>query len=61
MPVPDELTGGHLSPEDLSAYLQGLSAPEERARVLRHLATCLRCYRELLAILRLLHEPEDRG
>lgn len=46
--------GSHLSPEEFATYVDGRASQPEWKRVVGHLAVCDACFRELLAILRLM-------
>ena len=46
--------GSHVTPEALVIYIDGATSRPEWKRAVGHLATCDTCFRELLAILRLM-------
>jgi anti-sigma factor RsiW len=52
----------HLSPEELAAYLDRRASRPDWKRITGHLATCDTCFRELLAVMRLMRDrPADAG
>jgi len=52
---------GHLSPEDLSGYLDDAGTPEERERVERHLDECEACRREAVETYRIVTRARASG
>ena len=54
--------GPHLSPEELATYHDGRTTRPEWKRMVGHLATCDACFRELVAVLRLMkNQPSGPG
>ena len=49
----DPVTGAHLDPHEVTAYLGGGLAPAEKGRLEAHLADCDECAEELVAVARL--------
>ena len=56
----DEVRAGHLTVEDIAAYVDRGYAAEWRARVEAHLAACAECRSEVVAVTRLARSFRDR-
>lgn len=52
--MPSAASNEHLSENEVAAYLSCSLIPPERERVESHLAECLGCRREMIAVLELL-------
>ena len=46
----------HLSSDELSAFIDGYTTREQWGSIVRHLAACDGCFRELVTILKLLKD-----
>jgi hypothetical protein len=55
-----EVKAGHLTVEDVAAYIDRGDAAEQRARVEAHLATCAECRSEVVTVARLARSFRDR-
>jgi len=55
-----EVKAGHLTVEDVAAYVDGGQTAEQRARVAAHLAACAECRSEVVTVARLARSFRDR-
>jgi anti-sigma factor RsiW len=53
------VTETHASAEELAAYIDGKVGPDEWNRLVTHLATCEACFRDLVAIMKLMKPDPD--
>lgn len=53
------MTETHASAEELAAYIDGKVGPDEWNRLVAHLATCEACFRDLVAIMKLMKPDPD--
>jgi hypothetical protein len=57
-----DVTGTHLDPRDVAAYVDRLASPTERARIESHLATCAECRAEVTEAAQIIDTlPRGRG
>lgn len=55
------MSGSHLSPEELTAYVDSQVERVAWKRIVGHLAACDTCFRELVAIIRLTKASQREG
>lgn len=55
------VTDTHLSSEELAAYLDARVSRSDSTRIVSHLATCDPCFKELLEVLRLIKDHQERA